>query len=269
MREILIPVTQLNDSNYPEWAIRMEAILVREDLWPMVEISVNTEGKTVQETAVAVAEEKAKRAKDKMAWARAEMILRVEDNQLVHMMSTDPMEIWQILRCVHRAASFATSLSLRRKFLTAKKSDSQTMQSWIGYIQGLAFRMENANIAIINQDKILAITMGLPPSYDNVIINFDSMSPDTLTLNLVITCLLNEEVWQTTLTLIKQEDHGDKAMAVFRTREIVCYFCDAKGHYKSDCPEKKAWEKSKAKKGVVAAAAWDSSDDEAFLIMGV
>ena len=268
MREISIPVTQLNDSNYPEWTIRMEAILVQEDLWPMVEISVNTEGKTVQETAVAVVEEKAKCAKDKMAQAWAKMILWVKDNQLVHMMSTDPMEIWQILQCVHQAAGFATSLSLCWKFLTAKKSDSQTIQSWIGYIQGLAFWMENANIAIIDQDKILVITMGLPPSYDNVIIDFDSMSPDTLTLNLVITCLLNEEVWQTTSTPIKQEDHGDKAMAVSHTREIVCHFCDTKGHYKSDCPEKKAWEKSKAKKGA-AAAAWDSSDDEAFLIAGV
>ena len=238
MREISIPVTQLNDSNYPEWAIRMEAILVQEDLWPMVEISVNTEGKTVQETAVA--KEKAKCTKDKMARAQAEMILQVEDNQLVHMMSTDPMEIWQILQCVHQAAGFATSLSLRQKFLTTKKSDSQTMQSWIGYIQGLAFQMENANIAVIDQDKILAITMGLPPSYDNVIINFNSMSPNTLTLNLVITCLLNEEVQQTTSALIKQEDHSDEAMAVSCTREIVCYFCDAKGHYKSDFPEKKA-----------------------------
>ena len=189
-----ISISRLNDSNYAEWAIRMEAILVRYDLWSMVEIFMESEGKTQQKVNEEFAEKKAARSRDKMARARAEIILRVQDNQLVHLMASDPMENWQTLRRVHRAAGFATSLSLRRRFLTAKKSDSQTMQAWIGYIQGLAFRMESANIIVTNQDKILAITMGLPPSYDNVIINFDSMSPDALTLDLVITHLLNEEV---------------------------------------------------------------------------
>ena len=198
------------------------------------------------------------------------MILHVEDNQLVHMISPDPMQIWLTLQCVHQAAGFATFLSLRRKFLTAKKSDSQTMQACIGQIQGLAFRMEHAKIAITNQDKILAITIGLPPSFNNVIINFDSMSPKTLTLDLVIACLLNKEVQQiTTIPSVKEDDQIkmelDEAMAVSHPKpisEVLCFFCNRKGHYKSDCPERKAWEKSK--KTSTAAGAWESSDDEAF-----
>ena len=250
-----ISMKRLNDSNYPEWAIRMEAILVRESLWSLVKPT---------------AEEKDKRTQEKMARARAEMILRVEDNQLVHMISPDPIQIWLTLERVHQAAGFATSLSLRRKFLTAKKSDSQTMQAWIGQIQGLAFRMEHAKIAVTDQDKILAITMGLPPSFDNVIINFDSMSPETLTLDLVISRLLNEEVRQiTTAPSVKEDDQIkmelDEAMAVSCSKpisEVLCFFCDKKGHYKSDCPERKAWEKSK--KTGTAAGAWESSDDETF-----
>jgi gag-polypeptide of LTR copia-type len=153
------------------------------------------------------AEEKNKRIQDKIARARAEMILRVEDNQLVHMISPNPMEIWLTLQCIYQAAGFATSLSLCRKFLTAKKSDHQTMQAWIGQIQGLAFCMKHAKIAVTDQDKILAITMGLPPSFNNVIINFDSMSPETLTLDFVIARLLNEEVRQiTTAPSLKEND---------------------------------------------------------------
>jgi len=100
----------------------MEAVLVREGLWSLVKPT---------------AEEKDKRTQEKMARTRAEIILRVEDNQLIHTISPDPMEIWLTLQRVHQATGFATSLSLRRKFLTAKKSDSQTMQAWIGQIQGL------------------------------------------------------------------------------------------------------------------------------------
>ena len=97
---------------------------------------------------------------------------------------------------------------------------------------------------LTDQDKILAITMGLPPSFDNVIINFDSMSPKTLTLDLIITCLLNEEVQQITAAPLVKEDNQikmelDKAMAVSNAKaisEVLCFFCDAKGHYKSNCP---------------------------------
>ena len=33
---VSILMKQLNNSNYPEWAIRMEAILVQESLWSLV-----------------------------------------------------------------------------------------------------------------------------------------------------------------------------------------------------------------------------------------
>jgi hypothetical protein len=86
---------------------------------------------------------------------------------------------------------------------------------------------------------------GLPPLFDNVIINFDSMSPKIPTLDLVIACLLNKEVQQiTTAPLLKEDDQIkmelDKAMAVSCAKvilEVLCFFCDAKGHYKFDCPE--------------------------------
>jgi gag-polypeptide of LTR copia-type/Zinc knuckle len=146
------------------------------------------------------------------------------------------------------------------------------MQAWIGQIQGLAFRMEHMKIAVTDQDKILAITMGLPPSFNNVIINFDSMSSETLTLDLVIARLLNEEVRQiTTAPLLKEDDQIktelNEAMAVSHAKailEVLCFFCDAKGHYKSDCPERKAWEKLKSKKTSTAAGVWESSNNKAF-----
>ena len=92
-----ISISQLNDSNYAEWAIRMEAILVRYDLWLMVEIFVESEGKTQQKVNEEFAEKKAAHSRDKMARAQAEIILRVQDNQLVHLMASDPMENWQTL----------------------------------------------------------------------------------------------------------------------------------------------------------------------------
>jgi hypothetical protein len=89
------------------------------------------------------------------------------------------------------------------------------MQAWIGHIQGLAFRMEQSGVEVSDQDKILRLTMGLPPLYDPVIINFDVTPCELLTLNNVIVCLLNEEVRQSSdLNVAKDPEDRDEAMAV-------------------------------------------------------
>jgi hypothetical protein len=139
------------------------------------------------------------------------------------------------------------------------------MQAWIGKIQALGFCLEQAGLTVSDQDKILALTMGLPSSYDAVIINFDSTPSDQLTLSHVISCLLNEEVRQTSGNPPSddndREEPRDEAMAVVgqgsggrragggNQSDVICFFCNKKGHYKSDCPDRLAWEKAKKKNG--------------------
>ena len=104
---------KLNDSNYAEWSLMMEAELVRKGLWGMVKIIVEEEGKDAETVAKELEGKKAKRGAQKMSEARAEMILRVEGSQLSHMRLTDPMDIWDTLKSVHRARGhqgFANSL---------------------------------------------------------------------------------------------------------------------------------------------------------------
>jgi hypothetical protein len=276
-----ISFPRLNDSNYAEWAVRMEAILIRKGLWSMIETVVETEGKDAATIMAELDKKKKGRLADKMAEARAEMVLRVEDGQLSHMRSRDPMEVWETLQRVHRAAGFATSLALRRKFLTAKKGEAQSMQAWIGVIQSLAFRMEEAQIVVTDQDRILALTMGLPISYNAVIINFDSTPADQLTLDCVITRLLNEETRQAANSV--EDESGDQAMAIMGSKfagrraaratnasDVTCYFCDKKGHYKSECPKKKEWERSEkqkngSKSGEEAAGLVEEDSDDEYL----
>ncbi|RDX40187.1 hypothetical protein OH76DRAFT_1366597, partial [Lentinus brumalis] len=52
---------------------------------------------------------------------------------------------------------------------------------------------------VVDQDKILAITMGLPPSYKGIIIALDSTPTEQLLLEEVIPQLRNEEVRQTSV----------------------------------------------------------------------
>ncbi|KAJ3764528.1 hypothetical protein FB446DRAFT_656337 [Lentinula raphanica] len=68
--------SKLNDSNYASWAIMMEAELIRKGLWTnVVEVLVEAGTKTEEEIKVEVDVQKAKRKAEKMAQARAEIIL--------------------------------------------------------------------------------------------------------------------------------------------------------------------------------------------------
>jgi len=206
-----------------------------------------------------------------MAEARAELVLCVEPSQLSHMTSRDPMIIWQTLERVHRAAGFATSLALRRQFLTARKLDSETMEAWIGRIQSMVLRMEYTGVVVTDQDRILALTMGLPASYEAIVINFDATSSTDLTVEHVISRLLNEETRQqsnesTAITSPTDTDHDPNNVAFVARRlaasSQTCYFCDKKGHFKSDCPDRLRWEQSKKNSTETAAAAEYDSDSD-------
>jgi len=191
------------------------------------------------------------------------MVLQVENGQLSHMWLHNLIKVWDTLQHVHCAASFAMSLALWRKFLTAKKGEGQLMQPWIRVIQSLAFWMEEAQIAVTDQDQIFTLTIGLPTSYDTIIINFDSTPADQLTLNCITTRLLNKETWQAAQAPSSsgntKSEPGDQVMAMSGSKfagwwtacvisDVTCYFCDGKGHYKSEYPEKREWKRSRQRR---------------------
>lgn len=271
---------KLGYKNYAtDWDVRMEAVLIQKQLWGTVQVLVSrtkSDGTVKTETEIATERSGLIAARDpaKMAEARAELILRVEPSQLAHMTSRDPMIVWQNLERVHRAAGFATSLALRRQFLTAKKLDSETMEAWIGRIESMVLRMEYTGIVVTVQDKILALTMGLPAAFEAVIINFDATPPADLTVEHVISRLLNEETRQESnedseTSIIPPADTAspDPNNVAFVARRLAassqtCYFCDKKGHFKSECPERLRWEESKKKSTETAAAAEYDSDSD-------
>jgi hypothetical protein len=78
--------------------------------------------------------------------------------------------------------------------------------------------------------------MGLPATFDPVIINFESASPNTLTFNVVVARLLNEETRQEsgitgTNPEIKGEREASFTAAAGRgsRSDVICHFCDKKG----------------------------------------
>ena len=183
------------------------------------------------------------------------------------MRDQDSLAVWQDLQAVHRTRGFATVPSLRRKFYMMKKMTPEKMAAWIGDVKAQAFEMEAAGVDLTDLDIILAITMGLPSSYDSLIISLDDTPADQLTLDYVIGRLLNEETRQLSRPSRAAAEDAASPVLVARSvdaERVTCHFCNKKGHYKSDCPERMAWEVAKAMKVQQEAnlAAEDIDDDE-------
>ncbi|KAA1476411.1 hypothetical protein DENSPDRAFT_884310 [Dentipellis sp. KUC8613] len=113
----------------------------------------------------------------------------IAEKFLSHSQSPDIKEVWQVLE--NSTSSFTRSLVLRRRFLMAKKMAAQTMEAWVGHIEAQVREMEAIGIAISEQDKIIALTMGLPSAYAHVILAFDA-GPDQLTFNNIVIRLLDK-----------------------------------------------------------------------------
>ena len=91
----------LNDGNYMEWSIHMEAKLIHKGLWDNIQCEVSVEGKSTQEVEEIVMKWHGKCKK--MVETCAKIILRVEDSQLAHIHGHDLEILWGNLLQVHHA----------------------------------------------------------------------------------------------------------------------------------------------------------------------
>jgi hypothetical protein len=66
----------LNDDNYMEWSIHMEAELIHKGLWDNVQCEVSVEGKTAEEAEEIVTKWRGKHTQKKMVETCAKIILR-------------------------------------------------------------------------------------------------------------------------------------------------------------------------------------------------
>lgn len=255
----------LNHTNYAEWVLRMEAILIRGGFWGLV---TGNEALGKDE----VDEKKKKAFAQRQAQCRAEIVLRVEDSQLPHMADCDPKAIWNALASVHCARGFGSRLQLRRHFITATMKKDQSMEGWIGEVRSRSNRLKVIDVSVSDEDIIVVLTAGLPSSYAPVIISLDSVKATELTLDFVITQLLNEESHQVISSEpnveVKKEEPDNVAM--LSACSIQCFYCLEKGHFASVCPQKAKDVKEREDKGRrqvtsnahFASTAADESDEE-------
>lgn len=225
---------KLNDSNWGTWKMLMKALLVRKNLWDIMD------GSEVLPPPTNLNAKAIRAFRKKQAEALAEIILHVEIAQLSFIQDDDPTIVWEALAAVHQARGMATRLTLRRRFWRLQKPDGP-MQNFVAETRRLANQLADIGVTVYDEDIILVLTGGLPPAYENFVISLDATPTAHLTLDYVITRLLNEETRQIGhITIIPKSDTAFIAYTPRPPRNllhITCFNCGKKGHFQSNCPE--------------------------------
>ena len=240
----------LNDSNWDSWYIRMQAHLIRKGLWFNI---IKVDSDPLEGTTDVVEwheKQMKKRKKSKMEEARAEIVLKVEDPQLVHMRSRDPYEIMEALKRVHVARGLGTRMSLRRRFWNMEKKEDESMANWVSRVKALVWKLEAIGVEVTEEDTILALTNGLDDSFESFIISLDSTPPDQLSLQFTVDRMVNEEARRGDKVsgsvsahayLVKGKQQGKSSR--------VCWRCGKPGHIKNFCTEEEVPEQGKSGNG--------------------
>ena len=265
-------ILKLDETNYAEWVVLMHALLVRKGLWEVTG-GVGTERPMGSDGSKAV-----KAWVKKTEEARAEIALSVERSQLAHVRAGTAADVWSRLETMHQARGFGTRLSLRRKFYAMKMSGS--MQAWITDVASAAFRLEAAGVSVTEEDQILILMNGLPPSYDSFAVSLDATTPSELTLNHAVIRLINEYERQASARPTPKSavprDPGVAAAILSSEKpararrpiaEITCFKCGKKGHYQMNCPESESAPAPAA--GMASTAVLADDLDEILMPSGV
>ncbi|PPQ79181.1 hypothetical protein CVT26_000454 [Gymnopilus dilepis] len=200
-----LPFNKLNESNYDDWKLQMEALLESKELFGVIDGS-----EPMPTTGPNSAKFKAFLKKQRLA--RSQIILGLEPSQLPHVRSQDdPAVIWNNLADIHRARGLGVLLTMRMDFLKMTMPSDSTIASYVAAIRHAGYRLDECYRAeqqsslststtvitsptvVSDLDYISVLLNGLPSIYQPVIVNITGTPIADLTFETVVARLLNEE----------------------------------------------------------------------------
>lgn len=229
--------------NYSEWAFAVENFLLLDGL----------NGCIKEETAEAA---------DKIAQARAKLILTIDPALFIHVKETKTAaELWKKLKSLYDDAGFARKISLLRSLISVRLENMDNMASYVNRLIETAQRLRGTGFHIDDEWIGSLLLAGLPDKFAPMIMAIEH-SGTKITADSVKTKLLEMEDdsnkgasafvgkvgWHKKSGYNKTNKFGNKCQTSGVThsnetsvrKEIRCYKCKQIGHVKSNCPSLKS-----------------------------
>ena len=143
-------VGKFDGSNYHMWSYKMQMLLTAKGLWGQVDGSATIDT-------------------DKMSQAQALIVLRLEDNQLIHVMrAKTPGEVWSVLEKMHTQKDMSTKLWLKEKYATFRYNNGNITKH-LEDLEKLVLDMEIAGCMPDESDICATLLRSLPPSFESLV----------------------------------------------------------------------------------------------------
>lgn len=163
-------------------------------------------------------------------------------------------EIWQALTKQFERKSIASQLYLRRKLLSMKLSEQESLSNHFKRFDENIRELKNVGANLEETDVVCQLLLTLPKSYDNITTALETVESSKLTLDYVKGKLLDQEIKKNFTE--RKNDHSLTEGAAFNTKnyrkqnrqyeqrnrpettevfKYNCHNCGRKGHKKADC----------------------------------
>ena len=178
--------------------------------------------------------------------ARALIIMSLEDNQLIFARtSSSAKDIWERLVAHYETKSTGNKLFLKLKYANAKMEDGETMLEYITKMESIALDLDAIDASVSEEDQVANLLKGLPESYQNLVISFESRAESDLNLTFVTSRLLREEQRRNEDKSSKEESafvskstntaKGGSKKEERKVKNGKCHYCGKEGHWKNEC----------------------------------
>ena len=217
-----IQTVSFDGKDFPLWKFKMESLLLGMELLGVVE-GTETTGVNLQK---------------KKGLAYSMLVLSLKGEAIKHAITTKRGEcdaLWKKLCDEYERNSRSSKISLRRQLYEVMGTGS-SLDEIVGQIDVLCGRLQFLGVDVSDDEKLAVLLSSVPPELDSVSavleLQGDSMTfPDAVKMMKDFGGRFEARI----------DARGSRAMKVNNKKDksqVVCYNCQGKGHYASDCPAK-------------------------------
>lgn len=226
MTDGIAKIERLNNTNYSTWKFRVELLLIKEDLWDVIDGDETLDVEFYK----------------KDGKARALIGLLVDDSQLLLIKNEKTARAtWNALKNYHEKSTLTSKVFLIKKICRTRLSEGGNMEVHVNNMLEMIEKLRNQGENLSERWSVAFLLCSLPDSYDTLITALEARPEEDLTLDLVKSKLLHEYMKRNELSEGRSEDEGVSALKLsqrntFNNREVICYHCSKPGHIRRFCP---------------------------------
>lgn len=223
--ETKIQIEKLSNINYFTWKLKMEFLLIKEDLWSVIS--------NEPDTALTRREQAQRELKDNKA--RALIGLSIENNQLVHIRGKNTaLEVWNSLKEAHLKDTLTNRISLYKQIALLKFKQGDKMEQHVDLLTELFQRLSDLGEESSDSWKIGMLFASLPKDYSTLVTALEARNESDLTWSLVLTKLFDEYQRQ----LEDFDSYNERILSL--NNNLFCRYCKRNSHDIKNCRYLKA-----------------------------